>query len=261
MLLRKMLRDLFNHKGTYIATMILITMGILVYTSFSMLHDSFEYSINKYYDDNNFADGTLKVTGMSKSIEEEINSLSGIYKAEGRLEKRVRMLNKKTEVTFHFISYNSKDENRLNNIQLIEGRMPNPKKKEIIIGNYYYKAVGLSLGEYIPVVINGNKENLKVVGYGRSPEFIYAKKNDTELIANPKTFDIAFMPYESMSEMFGLENQINNVAFKLYKGVEFNDIKTDIKEIIYKYGIVSLTDREDQLSHTTTNKSLMALEQ
>lgn len=256
MLLKKMLRDLFNHKGAYLATMVLIMLGILVYTSFSMLADSFGFSIDKYYDELNFADGTIKVIGMPKDVADSISGLSGIHKVEGRLEERVRMVNYEREITFHFISYDSYDDNRLNDIELIGGRMPTPGENEIIMGNNYFMANNIKLGESVPVVVNGKKQNLKIVGYGRSPEFIYAKKNDAELISNPETFDIVFIPYETMSDMFGRGNRINNVAFSLYDGIGLEDVETDIKEVVKKYGLIKLTDRDDQVSHMTTIQKL-----
>jgi len=236
--------------------MILVMVGILVYNMMSMLHDSFDYSLNLYYDEYHMANGTLKVTSMPLSKVDQIIKLQGVKSAEGRLEKRVRLLDEEREVTFNFISYDAKNPDRLNNFQLIEGRMPDPTRPEIIMGNYYFNAVGLTIGDVIPVIINGEKHNLEIVGYGRSPEFIYAKKNNNELISDPETFDIAFMPYRSMSEMFLLENQINNVAFSLYDPENFENTKLEMKDLVYKYGIKELTELEEQVSHSATTQKL-----
>lgn len=252
MLLRKMMRDLWNHKGTYLASMILIIVGILVYNMFSMVHDSFTYSLDKYYEDYNFADGTLKVSSMPKDTVDDIIRIKEVKMAEGRLEKRIRLLDEEREVIFQFVSYDAQKENRLNNIELLDGRMPNPNELEIIIGNNFFNAMNMELGDNLPVVVNGKRYNLKIVGYGRSPEFIYAKKNNNELISDPKSFDLSFMPYQSMSEMFGTTNQINNVAFTLYNEEDFETAKRKIKEVIYKYGVQEITSREDQVSHATT---------
>ncbi|WP_105617735.1 ABC transporter permease [Vallitalea okinawensis] len=252
MLLRKMLRDLWNHKGTYLASMTLIIVGILVYNMLSMLHDSFQYSLDQYYETYNFADATLKVVGMPKDKVDDIMSLREVKNAEGRLEKRVRLIDEEQEVIFQLMSYDASKDNRLNDIELLEGRMPDPNELEIIIGNKYFEAMNMELGVTLPVVVNGKRYNLKVVGYGRSPEFIYAKKNNNELISDPKSFDLAFMPYQSMSDIFGVKNQINNVAFTLYDTDDFEMVKTKINDIIYKYGIQQITDRENQVSHATT---------
>lgn len=252
MLLRKMVRDMWNQKGTYLASMILVILGIFLYNMFSMVYESFSYSLDKYYQDYNFADGTLKVAGMPKHVVDDIINIKEVKNATGRLEKRVRLLDKEREVVFQFISYDANNENRLNDIELIKGRMPNPNEREIIIGNNYFNAMKMELEDTVPVVVNGKRYNLTVVGCGRSPEFVYAKKNDNELISDPTSFDLAFMPYSSMSEMFGTTNQINNVAFSLYSEERFETVKIKIKEVVYKYGVEEITEREDQISHATT---------
>ncbi len=252
MLLRKMLRDMWNHKGTYLASMALVIVGILLYNMFSMLYYSFTYSLDKYYDDYHFADASLKVAGMPENVVDDIIRITEVKDATGRLEKRVRLLDEDREVIFQFMSYDADDENRLNDIELLGGRMPDPNEAEIIMGNNYFKAVNLELGDRLPVVVNGKRYNLTVVGYGRSPEFVYAKKNANELISDPESFDLAFMPYKSMSEVFGTANQINNVAFTLYDPADFEMAKTKIKDLVYKYGVQEITPREDQVSHATT---------
>ncbi|CAH2214746.1 ABC transporter permease [Tepidibacter aestuarii] len=256
MLLRKMMRDLWNQKGTYLASMILVILGILLYNMFSMLYESFSYSLDKYYKDYHFADGTLKVVGMPNHVVDDIIRIKEVKNATGRLEKRVRLLDKEREVIFQFISYDADKENRLNDIELLGGRMPNQNEREIIIGNNYFDAMKMELGDKLPVVVNGKRYNLTVVGYGRSPEFVYAKKNDNELISDPTSFDLTFMPYKSMCEMFDNVNQINNVAFSLYNEDEFETAKRKIKEVVYKYGIEEITSREDQISHATTTQEM-----
>jgi len=256
MLYKKLIRDFWNHKGAYLASMVLVMVGILVYNMMSMMHDSFDYSLDLYYDAYNIASGTLKVTNMPLSKVEEMIKIEDVKYASGRIEKRVRLLDEDREVMFNFISYDASDPNRLNDVELMGGRMPNPGKPEIVMGNLYFKAMNLSLNDDIAVIINGEKQVLKIVGYGRSPEFIYAKKNDNELISDPKSFDTVFMPYNAMSDMFLMKNQVNNVAFTLYESSNFEIVKLDIKDFAYKYGLLELTELEDQVSHMTTKQKL-----
>ena len=256
MLFRKMIRDLWINKGAYIASMLLVMIGILTYNMMSMLYESFDYSLYKYYETYNIGDATLKVSGMPMDKVNEIAKLKEVKFAEGRLEKRVRLLNNDKEVIFQMMSYDSNNDDRLNDIELMGGRMPNPNNLEIIIGNNYFNAMKIDLGDKLPVVINGKKYNLEVVGYGRSPEFVYVKKNANELISDPKSFDLAFMPYEKMSEIFSLGNQVNNVAFTLYDMEDFNEAKNKIKEIAYSNGVIEILPLEDQVSHSLTIQKL-----
>lgn len=256
MLLKKMLRDLRRHKGTYLASMVLVLIGIMVYNMFAILHESFEYSIDEYYEAYHFGDGIMKVRSMPRSSVDAIQQMPKIKKVQGRLEKRVRLLDEDSDVIFQLMSYDHEDEARLNDIQLLGGRMPDPRKSEIIMGNYYFEAMELSLGDEVDVIIAGNRQRLTIVGYGRSPEFIYAKKNDNELISDPKSFDLAYMPYTSMSKLFNLNHQINNIAFKLYNSEDFEEVKKELEDRTYKYGLISIRERDEQVSHMTTMQKL-----
>ncbi|NDL68298.1 ABC transporter permease [Anaerotalea alkaliphila] len=259
MLLRKMRRDLWMHKGTYLAGMLLITIGILVYNLYSIIHASFSDSLDNYYEAFRFADGTLRVVEMPLGVAEEIGGIENVDQAEGRLLHRIKLLDYDKEVQFDFLSYDDKKENPLNAVELMGGRMPDPKEREILMGNLYFEAMDMALGDRVPVVVNGRQYDLTVVGWGRSPEFIYAKKNDSELIADPKGFDMVYMPYDSMSEMLGMRGRINNVAFSLKDPTEFDGTARRIEEAVQKYGLVSLTGREEQISHVATRQKLEAI--
>lgn len=256
MLFKKLLRDFWRHKGAYIASMVLVFLGILIYNMLSLMHDSFDVSLNVYYEDYNISDAVLKVKGMPASELDRIISIDNVKAVEGRLEQRIRLFNEEREVMFHFISYDANRENRMNDIQLIAGRMPNSHQNEIIMGNNYFKAMALELGDKIDLIINGKKKELTIVGVGRSPEFIYAKKNDNELISDPKSFDIVFMPYDSMSELLGLNHQVNNVAILLYDMAEFEETKLLLKEVVEPYGVESFIALEDSISDVTTRQKL-----
>lgn len=256
MLFKKLLRDFWRHKGAYIASMALVFLGILIYNMLSLMHDSFDESLNVYYEDYNISDAVFRVKGMPVSELDRLISIDNIKSIEGRLEQRIRQFNEEREVIFHFISYDANRENRLNDIELIAGRMPNPSQNEIIMGNNYFKAMALELGDELSVIINGKKKALTIVGVGRSPEFIYAKKNDSELISDPESFDIVFMPYDAMSELLGLNHQVNNVAILLYDPSIFDETKLLVKEFIDDYGVESFIALEDSISDVTTRQKL-----
>lgn len=256
MLFKKMLRDFWINKGAYIASLALVMIGILSYNMFSMLYESFDFSLKNYYEEYNIGDVTLKVNAMPKEKLNEIRNIKEVKQVEGRIEKRIRLLDTDDEVVFQMISYDSLNENRLNGIELLGGRMPDPEKLEVIIGNNYFVAAKKKLGDILPVIINGREYELEIVGYGRTPEFVYAKKNPNELISDPEDFDMVFMPYQKISELFLMENQVNNVAFTLYNQGDYDDVKLKLEEMLYSYGLYEILPLEDQISHSLTIQKL-----
>jgi putative ABC transport system permease protein len=256
MLYKKLLRDFWRHKGAYIASMALVFLGILIYNMLSLMHDSFDQSLDVYYRDYQVSDAVLKVKGMPKSDLDKLARITNIKGLEGRLEQRIRLSDESREVIFHFMSYEGDADHPINDIQLMAGRMPLATQNEIIMGNNYFYAMSLELGDQVAIIVNGKKKELTIVGVGRSPEFIYAKKNDSELISNPKTFDLVFMPYDAMSELLGLPHQVNNVAMTLYDPGAFDQTKILVEEALEGYGITEFLALEDSISDVTTRQKL-----
>ncbi len=256
MLFKKMLRDLWKHKGAYLASALLVLIGILTYNLMSLIYESFDYSLDNYYETYNIGDATLKVTSMPIDSVKRFMDIEGIRSAEGRIQKRVRVIDEDKEVLFRFMSYDNENDKRIDGIELMEGRWPDPQKLEVLMGNNHFAAAHMKLGDQISVAIGGKARKLTVVGTGRSPEFIYIKKNANELISDPETFDMVYMPYQKMSELFGMENQVNNIAFTLYDNDGFEAVRATIEEKADKYGIEELIPLEDQVSHATTMQKL-----
>ena len=64
MLWKKMLRDLNEHKGAYIACMVIIVIGLMVFTAFSMMLENLKLSQQDFYKNQNFADGFASVEAL-----------------------------------------------------------------------------------------------------------------------------------------------------------------------------------------------------
>ena len=61
MLWKKMLRDLNEHKGAYIACMVIIIIGLMVFTAFSMMLENLKLSQQTFYK-NQVTDGFASVS-------------------------------------------------------------------------------------------------------------------------------------------------------------------------------------------------------
>lgn len=92
MLWKKMIRDLKENKGAYLATIIIIVIGLMVFTSFSMVMDNLRLSQQSFYKNQNFADGFIEVQAMPPSEIEKLQDIQGINDVQGRLVKDVKVL-------------------------------------------------------------------------------------------------------------------------------------------------------------------------
>ena len=64
MLFRKMIRDILENKGAYLACMVIITLGLLIFTAFSTMVETLQTSQESFYESQNFADGFAHVQAI-----------------------------------------------------------------------------------------------------------------------------------------------------------------------------------------------------
>lgn len=261
MLWRKMLRDLWENKGAYIACVIIIVIGLMVFTSYSMVMDNLLLSKDNFYREQNFAEGFIEIQGMpSGKLEDLKRDYTELDILQGRIVKDARVLIPGREDNYlRLVSLDIAQERILNDVQLIQGSPLDSKEQNIWIDNKFFEVNNLELNEELEVIVAGEKINLRVVGMGRNPEFIFAMRNAAELFPDPSSFGIAYVPLEVMQKLLGQGDSINSVVFTLKPGASFVDIEEKIKVELEKYGLKSLVARKDQVSNLMLEAELKQL--
>ena len=125
MLWRKMWRELKENKGTYFACVVIITMGLMVFTSFSIVVDNLYSAQKNFYLQQNFADGFAEVEAMPLSEVKKLKAIEGIKEIEGRLSKEVRVLtsDSKENVYLRLFSLDPEQTNPINGVLLEKGTL------------------------------------------------------------------------------------------------------------------------------------------
>ncbi|MDK2985485.1 MAG: putative transport system permease protein [Clostridia bacterium] len=227
MLWKKMIRDLKENKGAYLATIIIIVIGLMVFTSFSMVMDNLRLSQQSFYKNQNFADGFIEVQAMPPSEIEKLQDIQGINDVQGRLVKDVKVLfpNRDENVYLRLVSVDPAKKNPINGVQLKQGIPLSNKEMNILIDNKFFEANNLKLNEEIEIIADGKKRALRIIGVGRSPEFIYALRTSSDLYPSPESFGIAYIPFEVMKTLFPERETMNNIVFTLRPGADYDNVK------------------------------------
>ncbi len=261
MLTKKMFRDLKENKGTYFACIIVMIIGIMVFTAFSSVVDNLKKSQKTFYTEQNFAHGFARVESLPFNAISALQSIEGIAQIEGRIVKDVQVLSAKSQenIYLRLVSIDPNKENPLNDFLLEEGTPLSNKTMNIWVDNKFFEAHNLKLNDKLEVIANGKIRELTVVGYGKSPEFIYALRTAADLYPTPETFGIAFIPVEVMENIFAT-GAYNDLVFTLEPGVEFKDIEHTLEHKLKPYGLHSLIPRKDQVSHSLLEMEITNLE-
>jgi len=262
MLKRKMLRDIRENKGAYLACTAIIVIGLLVFTAFSLAMDNLQVSQATFYREHHFADGFVTVQSMPYNRVDELRKLPGIDTVQGRLVQDVRVLFPgRTESTYlRLVTLDLDQSPLLNGAELLQGESLPEDRTAIWVDNNFFAANELNLGQELEVIIGGAKRELAVAGTARSPEFVYAMRTAAEIYPNPELFGIAFIAYDVMEALGGEGRVVNDLVFTLQPGADFETVEEDLKAVLQPYGPVSIVPRSEQLSHMMLTQELMGLE-
>ncbi len=252
MLNRKLFRDLLEHKGANLATIVVIAIGILLFNGSAKVMDDLIYSKKVFYEQCIFPDAYAKVIAAPINFKKSYQKIDGVKLLEGRMSSDVELLN--TNKTLRLIS---KTKN-LGKYVILEGKEPRDNVNEILIGNNFASANNYKIGDTLDIVASGKQRQLSICGIARSAENIFVMKDADTLFSDPKEFGIAFVDLKLMQEITG-KNSFDEILFLLDNDSKFEIVKNAIDKQMENYGIISIYERADQTSEMTVEGEIKEL--
>jgi putative ABC transport system permease protein len=261
MLFRKMRRDLMQQKGAYAACIVVITIGLMVYTSMSMVMDNLLLSRDTFYENQNFADGFAEIEGMPYSQISGLSDIEGIEQIQGRLIKDVRVVMPEREenVYLRLVSIDTSQSPLINDVLLEKGIPLEDGNMNLWVDNKFFEANQLELNQEINIIAEGKKKTFRVTGTGKNPEFIYAMRTTSDLVPSPETFGIAYVPLSVMKNLFQEKSSVTNLVFTLDPDKHFDDVKPYLESELKPYGLKIIYPSKDQLSHVLLEQELISI--
>lgn len=258
---KKVIREIKDNKGVYVACIIVIAIGLLVYTSMSIVYENLERAQRDFYQSTHFADGFIQLTGYPENKVQALANLPGIDQIEGRIVKDVNLYDKNSSSnrSLRLVSLNPPADSTLNQLQIEDGRLPLDGAAEILVDPKFYKANHLSLGDKLTLILEGKRISFTIVGAAQSPEFIYALKSPQDLYPDPQTFGIGYVPKNTLNALVKEANQVNDLVFTLEPGADFTTVKDTLQTTLKRYGVKNITARKDQTSHAILSNELTSL--
>ena len=261
MLRRKAWRDIKENLGVYLACIMVIALGLILYTSMSIVVENLDKAQEKFYSETKFGDGFISVTGYPENKVNSLTLLPGIDQAAGRIVKEVRVIDQQKDSNryLRMVTLNESDAPQINQIQLIKGQLPSENQPEILVDPKFLVANHLSLGDSINVSIDGNQVSFYITGTAQSPEFIYIMRNAQDLYPSAEEFGIAYVSLSTLKAMVKEKGQVNDVVFTLKNGVSFDSVKDSLLAQLKPYGVRSIIPRKDQTSNAILDSEIKSM--
>lgn len=253
---KRVIRKLKESKLQYIAIMVVMMVGLLVYVSFNMGIYNFENSVLTYYEKNNLADLSAEVVKIPMNSIDDLKKIDGIKSVEGRIKIDVplKVEDPNEKVTARIISV--PEEQQINKLYLINGQLGLTDYKEAYVIEHFVQGRGITTGDIVRPQINGKIYDLEITAEVGSPEFVYLMKDSQSMLPDLKSFGVIYVSEKFAKEALGLGNAYNEVLIDAKEGYNLEKIKTKVEETLDKYGVKSVRLREDQLSYRIVEEEI-----
>ncbi|HKB04646.1 MAG TPA: FtsX-like permease family protein [Gemmataceae bacterium] len=246
---RKLVRDLWQMRGQAAAVGLVIACGAATFVMSLTTLDSLERTRDAYYDRYRFAEAFAHVKRAPNGLAGRLADVPGVSAVQTRVVVEVTLdVPGLTEPAVGRVT-SLDPADGLNRLHLRSGRLPEPGRTgEVLVGEAFFSANKLNLGDSLKAVINGRRQNLRIVGTTLSPEYIYPIRPG-EMLPDDRRFAVLWMGYDDLAAAFDMRGAFNDVALALTPGASEPDVLRRVDLLTDPYGAAGAHGRADQLSH------------
>ncbi len=259
---RKLLRDLGELRGQLVSIALVVACGVAAYVALRSTWDSLLVSRETYYERYRFADVFAHCKRAPEALRTRLEAVPGVALAETRVSEAVLipMPELPEPASGQVVSVPAGRPPALNALTLRSGREVEPGYgDEVVVLESFAEAHGLIPGSRLPVVLNGQLRQLRVVGTAASPEYIMAMAPG-ELAPDPARFAVLWMDRATLAPAFQMEGAFNDVTFRLQPGASEAAALDGVDALLEPYGGLGAIGRSKQLSHFMLSGELAQLE-
>lgn len=247
---RKLVRDLRRIWAQALAIALVIASGVaMVVMAYGMLR-TLQETRTAYYERYRFADIFAHITRAPVGVAARIAQIPGVAVVEDRIVGGaiVEIEGFVEPITGRLVSLPATGAQKLNRLVLREGRWPLPAHDdEAIVSELFAEAHGLRPGAKVSVLVNGRRQELRLVGVALSPEFVYAI-DPGSLFPDNRRFGIFWMSREALAAAYNLDGAFNDVTLTLRRGASEASVIAALDRILEPYGSTGAYPRRDQTS-------------
>ncbi|WP_444659322.1 ABC transporter permease [Caproiciproducens sp. R2] len=253
---KQAVRGVWRSRKSYLACIVLLAMGIMVYVSYQLLYVNLSSAQKQFYASQRFADGFASVDAIPAGAVKNLSDIKGISRMDSSitLDARVVGLSDTKIVTLRLNSFDPEAPERLNNFVLEKGTVP--ESGGLLIGQTFAAANKLAVGDTVRLIVNGQEIERQITGIAQSPEYVYVIPDTGQLLPDDSAFGFAFVPAADLETLGSGRGIANRLSFLLEKGATFRQVEAPLREALEPYGLRSLAARKDQPSHAMLQQEI-----
>lgn len=250
---KKILRDLRRRVAQVGAITATVLLGVLLFVA---SYDSFRNLATSYgqtYDRLHFADFTAD-GGDPSAIAASLRAASGVAQVAERTQADVPFAIGDTKLLGRVVGL-SATAPRVNDIQLTEGRLPDPDRTDqVVLEHHAADTFGLRVGGGLQVFDGTTWQAVTISGIARSAEYLWPARNRQEILADPHAFAVAFTTQPTALHLSG-QPRPNQTLVEMSGTATISD-RNQIADRLRSAGAAAVTPRAEQPSNAALHEDL-----
>ena len=259
---RKLCRDLLHLRGQAIAIVLIVACGIAGLVTMMSAYNSLNLSQATYYSQYRFADVFVQLKRAPNRLIERVETLPGVAQVRSRVVVDVTLdvPGLGEPATGRLISIPEQQERMLNDLYIRQGRYIEPGRgNEVLVSEAFAAANDLQLGDTVGAIINGRWEQLRIVGFALSPEYVYEIRS-TDLFPDNKRFGVFWISRTTLGTAFDLDGAFNDLALSLTRDANPTEVIFHLDRLLERYGGLGAYERKDQVSNRFLSDEIAQLQ-
>ena len=240
MLMKKMLRTVWNYKSQFISMIIMAAIGIGVFLGFNIHWHSLRTNAFDFFDDTHYADYRLYSNdGFTKKDIDAISRIIQVEAATGYLSINIDVKDFNNSLTL-----NISDNYTVSTMFVTSGTEYDESIEGVWLSDKYADANGIEIGDNISLLYMGKAINLCVVGLCKSGENMICVADENQLMPDFESHGFAYISPKTFENMVGsiIYPQVNIVS-----SLEKSELIKALENAIQK--TVLVTSKDEHVSY------------
>ncbi len=201
MLTKKLFRTAWKYKAQFISMIIMVALGIGVFTGFNMEWYSLKVDTESFFDETNYADYRIfNESGFSADDLSAILKIDGVDAADRVLSVNVDIKDSSNSLAL-FVPENY----TVSTLFITSGAEYDSNASGFWISDKYAQANGLSIGDDLTFTYLGKIVSGKILGLAKSGEFAVCVADENQLMPDFDKFGFAYATPKMLRNALGFE--------------------------------------------------------
>ncbi len=260
---RLVLRGLLTHKFQFAALTVIIMLGAALYVAMVSAFDNLGGSYQRTYDELRFADYTVGVRSAPQEAAAAVRRLDNVAAAEGRLVLDTGLLHDDSHpIHARLIGLPLDRRPAVNDVLVQQGAYWTPSDRNVVlVESRFAEYHQLEPGDRLTFITTQGEQELRVQGVAASPEYLINAASKLDILPSARRFGVFFIPLPHLQRLFGLDEQINDVAVTVRSSAE-REATIAATEALLQSSVPTQTVRqEDQPSNAALQLDLQGAEE